>query len=103
MIENPYTYYDNTDDDLLFAAEISWRGIAIELQELHYLHGARFVNQLKLITYYGDFHPVEGEMGIFSTGGEKSEDYANLLNAALVCLLKMCSFILKQIRMPEKC
>ena len=63
-------------------AEISWRGIAIELQELHYLHGARFVNQLKLITYYGDFHPVEGEMGIFSTGGEKSEDYANLLDAA---------------------
>ena len=82
MIENPYTYYDNTDDDLLFAAEISWRGIAIELQELHYLHGARFVNQLKQITYYGDFHPVEGEMGIFSTGGEKSEDYANLLDAA---------------------
>ena len=82
MIENPYTYYDNTDDNLLFAAEISWRGIAIELQELHYLHGARFVNQLKLITYYGDFHPVEGEMGIFSTGGEKSEDYANLLDAA---------------------
>ena len=82
MIENPYTYYDNTDDDLLFAAEISWRGIAIELQELHYLHGARFVNQLKLITYYGDFHPVEGEMGLFSTGGEKSEDYANLLDAA---------------------
>ena len=82
MTETPYTYYENTDDGLLFAAEISWRGIAIELQELHYLHGARFVNQLKLITYYGDFHPVEGEMGIFSTGGEKSEDYANLLDAA---------------------
>ena len=82
MTETPYTYYDNTDDNLLFAAEISWRGIAIELQELHYLHGARFVNLLKLITYYGDFHPVEGEMGIFSTGGENSEDYANLLNAA---------------------
>ena len=82
MTETPYTYYDNTDDNLLFAAEISWRGIAIDLQELHYLHGARFVNLLKLITYYGDFHPVEGEMGIFSTGGENSEDYANLLNAA---------------------
>jgi hypothetical protein len=49
---------------------------------LHYLHGARFVNQLKLITYYGDFHPIEGETGIFSTGGEGSEDYANLLDAA---------------------
>ena len=49
---------------------------------MHYLHGARFVNQLKLITYYGDFHPIEGETGIFSTGGEGSEDYANLLDAA---------------------
>ena len=49
---------------------------------MHYLRGARFVNQLKLITYYGDFHPIEGETGIFSTGGEGSEDYANLLDAA---------------------
>ena len=76
-------FYDNIEgDDLMLAAESSWRGIAIELQELHYLHGARFVNQLKLITYYGNFHPIEGEIGIFSTGGENSEDYANLLNAA---------------------
>ena len=66
----------------MLAAESSWRGIDIELQELHYLHGARFVNQLKLITYYGNFHPIEGEIGIFSTGGDNSEDYVNLLNAA---------------------
>ena len=59
-----------------------WRGIAVELEELHYLKGARFVKQLKLITYYGEFHPVEGETDIFSTGGEQGEDYANLLNAA---------------------
>ena len=78
-----FIFYDNIDsDDLMLAAESSWRGIAIELQELHYLHGARFVNQLKLITNYGNFHPVEGEIGIFSTGGEDNEDYANLLNAA---------------------
>ena len=44
MTEEPYTYFDNTEnDDLLFAAEGSWRGIAIELQELHYLHGARLL------------------------------------------------------------
>lgn len=83
LLEDPYIRHNDIEDDgLMFAAESSWRGIAIELQELHYLHGTRFVNQLKLITYYGDFHPVEGEMGIFSTGGEGSEDYANLLDAA---------------------
>lgn len=64
------------EDDLTLKVEESrsWRGLAIELQELHYLHGACFVNQLKLITYFGDFHLVEGETNIFSTGGEKRDD-----------------------------
>ena len=52
------------DGSGLLAAETSWRGMADELQELHYLKGARFTNQLKLIIYYGDFHPVEGETNI---------------------------------------
>lgn len=52
------------------------------MEELHYLKGASFIKQLKQIIYYGEFHPVEGETGIFSTGGEKSADYDNLLNAA---------------------
>lgn len=85
MIEEPFNDYGiiKEEDGLALKVEdYPWRGIDIELQELHYLHGARFVNQLKLITYYGDFHPVEGETDIFSTGGAQGEDYINLLNAA---------------------
>ena len=40
------------DGSVLLAAEASWRGMADELQELHYLKGAQFINQLKLIIYY---------------------------------------------------
>ena len=85
MIEEPLYEYDfiGEEDSLTLKVEDSpWRGIAVELEELHYLQGARFVKQLKLITYYGEFHPVEGEADIYSTGGEQGEDYANLLNAA---------------------
>ena len=85
MIEEPLYEYDfiGEGDGLTLKVEDSpWRGIAVELEELHYLKRARFVKQLKLITYYGEFHPVDGETDIFSTGGEQGEDYANLLNAA---------------------
>jgi hypothetical protein len=37
------------DSSLLIAAEPLWRGIADELQELHYLKGIKFVNQLNFI------------------------------------------------------
>ena len=37
---------------VLMVAETPWRGMADELQELHYLKGAQFINQLKLIIYY---------------------------------------------------
>jgi hypothetical protein len=73
--------FRDSDDYAWLAEEPLWRGIAVELEELHYLKGASFIKQLKQIIYYGDFHPVEGETGIFSTGGEKSADYDNLLNA----------------------
>ena len=66
----------------LLAAETSWRGMADELQELHYLKGAQFINQLKLIIYYGEFHPVEGETNIYSAISEQSDDFDNLINAA---------------------
>ena len=85
MIEEPIVGYEifEEEDGLTLKVESSpWRGIAVELEELHYLQGAQFIKQLKLITYYGDFHPIEGEIDIFSTGGERGEDYANLLNAA---------------------
>ena len=85
MIEEPFNEYEifEEEDGLTLKVEsCSWRGIDIELQELHYVHGASFVKQLKLITDYGEFHSVEGETNIFSTGGERSEDYNNQLNAA---------------------
>ena len=72
------------DDDKTswMVEEPQWRGIAVELEELHYLKSASFIKQLKQIVCYGEFHPVEGEIGIYSTGGEKSTDYENLLNTA---------------------
>ena len=70
------------DGSAVMAAETSWRGMADELKELHYLKGAQFINQLKLIVYYGEFHQVEGETNIFSAISENSDDFDNLLNAA---------------------
>ena len=64
------------------AEEPLWRGMADELQELHYLKGVKFVNQLKLIVCYGEFHAVDNESNIFSALSEQNPDYANLLNAA---------------------
>ena len=70
------------DGSALMAAEASWRGMAIELQELHYLKGARFIKQLKLILDYGEFHPLEGETNVFSAISEQDDDFDNLINAA---------------------
>ena len=70
------------DGSVLIAAESSWRGMADELQELHFLKGAQFIRQLKLIIYYGEFHLVEGEKDIFSAISETSDDFDNLINAA---------------------
>ncbi len=70
------------DGSVLMAAETSWRGMADELQELHYLKGAQFINQLKRIIYYGEFHSVEGDANIYSAISENSDDFDNLINAA---------------------
>ena len=70
------------DGSVLMAAESLWRGMADELQELHYLKGAQFINQLKLIIYHGDFNPVDGETNIFSAISEKNDDFDNLISAA---------------------
>ena len=84
-IDEPIVEYEKpyeNDGSLLIAAESSWRGMAVELQDLHYLRGAQFINQLKLIVYYGEFHPVEGETNIFSAISPQDADYDNLINAA---------------------
>ena len=75
------SFYEE-DGSVLMAAETSWRGMAEELQELHYLKGAQFIYQLKQIIYYGDFCPLEGETNIFSAISEQSDDFDNLINAA---------------------
>ena len=77
-----FEWYDEEDGSVLMAAESPWRGFAVELQALHYLKGASFINQLKLIINSGEFFPVEGEPGIFSAISNQSDDYVNLIKAA---------------------
>ena len=77
-----FEWYDEEDGSVLMAAETPWRGFAVELQALHYLKGASFINQLKLIINSGEFFPVEGELGIFSAISNQSDDYDNLIKAA---------------------
>ena len=77
-----YGVIEEEDGSILRVESVPWRGLADELAELHFIHGASFIKQLKLITYYGVFHTVENETNIFSTGGERSEDYNYLLDAA---------------------
>ena len=84
IIENKILEFEPFEEDgsVLMAAETPWRGMADELQELHYLKGAKFINQLKLIIYYGEFHLVAGETNIYSAISEQSDDFDNLINAA---------------------
>ena len=84
VIEDHIIEYEPFEEDcsLLIVAESSWRGFATELQELHSLKGAQFINQLKLIVSEGEFHLVKGEDHIFSAINEQSDDFDNLINAA---------------------
>ena len=77
-----FEWYDEEDSSVLMAAESPWRGFAVELQDLHYLKGASFINQLKLIINSGEFFPIEGEPEIFSAISNQSDDYDNLIKAA---------------------
>ena len=74
--------FEEEDGSVLMAEESPWRGFATELQELHYLKGAQFISQLKLIVNSGEFSPVESEPGIFSAISNQSDDYDNLIKAA---------------------
>ena len=74
--------FEEEDGSMLMAEESPWRGFATELQELHYLKGAQFISQLKLIVNSGEFSPVEGEPSIFSAISNQSDDYDNLIKAA---------------------
>ncbi len=56
--------------------------IASELAKLHELTGSDFSRQIELIALRRDFHPIDNYPNIYTTGGEKSDDYDNLLKAA---------------------
>ena len=84
IIEDNFFDFEPFEEDgsVLLAAETSWRGFADELQDLHFLKGAQFIRQLKLIINSGEFYPINGETNIYSAIGEKCDDFDNLLNAA---------------------
>ena len=56
--------------------------ITDELAKLHKLTGAEFSRQVERIALRNEFYPLEGETDIYITGGETSDDFENLLNAA---------------------
>ena len=56
--------------------------IASELAKLHTLTGADFSRQVERIALRSEFHLIEGETAIYSTGGEQHADYDNLMSAA---------------------
>ncbi|MCR4849548.1 MAG: hypothetical protein K5920_11960 [Bacteroidales bacterium] len=58
-------------------------GLAEEIYKLYELSGADFIAQLKTVTSRAEFHPLEDEPNILTVGGEASEDYSNLIAAAM--------------------
>lgn len=79
--------------------------IAQMLARLHQLTGGDFSRMAEQIALRSEFHPLEGETGIYVCGGEGSADFANLLNAARKAVAHGYStFILpnpKGIRTPD--
>ena len=56
--------------------------ITLELAMLHELTGAEFSRQVERIAKRKEFHPLETDKDIFSVGGQQSDDFDNLLQAA---------------------
>ncbi|MBO7052213.1 MAG: hypothetical protein J6W24_06065 [Prevotella sp.] len=57
-------------------------GILSALELLKELKGANFGKQLRAIIGMKDFKPLKKHKGVFTTGGERGEDYKNLVNGA---------------------
>ena len=58
------------------------RNIDIILSDLQTAHGAAFVTLLKEITNHPAYCALKTDPSIYTIGGERGEDYDNLLNAA---------------------
>ena len=56
--------------------------IALELARLHILTGADFVRQLKMLTQYNIFKPLDNEKDIFAADASHHDDLPLLLDAA---------------------
>ena len=82
MIDNPLFENNIIEDSCSLVEEGRVKDIDVLLEELPLLRGASFISQLKEITVHPSFYLVKNENNIFSTGGESSEDYDNLLKTA---------------------
>ena len=67
---------------LLACNSIPYYELDTLLRDLHTCRGSGFINQLKLIAGHSSFTSIQDEINIYSAGGENSDDYPNLLNAA---------------------
>jgi hypothetical protein len=82
MSEDNYTEKIQLQENDFLVAEDRVRDLNVLLEDLIIMRGAEFIRQLKEITNHPSFYPVKDETNIYITGGEKGEDYNNLLNAA---------------------
>jgi hypothetical protein len=83
ILTESYPLYEEEEIGLgWMVAEPPYRELSALLEDLLSVKGSSFVSLLKEITSHNEFKPLDGENGIFITGGEKAEDYANLLCAA---------------------
>jgi hypothetical protein len=83
ILTESYPLYEEEEAGLgLMVAELPYRDLSALLEDLLSTKGSSFVSLLKEITSHNEFKPLDGENDIFISGGEKAEDYANLLSAA---------------------
>ena len=74
--------FDEEGGCLMVCEYVPVRDLNTLLEDLHVAFGLGFVYTLKQITSHNEFKQLEGETEIYAVGGENSEDFANLLNAA---------------------
>jgi len=79
-----FVFNEEEDDSfcLLVSESESYTDLNSLLRDLHTAKGAGFIWTLKEISSHCEFKPLPDETNIFIAGGETSEDYDNLLNAA---------------------
>jgi len=83
ILTESYPLYEEEETGQgLMVAELPYRELSALLEDLLSTKGSSFVSLLKEITSHNEFKPLDGENDIFISGGEKAEDYANLLSAA---------------------